>query len=93
MSEQHCALIWSMTHLLEKSSSARVFVIAGFHTGRCVLANFFQLAEAHNLVPDDEGIIEHSILTGKTRPWKNERGIEDTVERKQWLVVTHLKWR
>jgi len=92
MSDQHEALVWSLTHFLEKSSAARVFMVAGLHTGRSVISNFFRVAGSRGLVPDDNGIEEHNVVNGITRGWEEERGIEDLVERKQWLVVARLKW-
>ena len=92
MSDQHVSLIKTITQVLDRSSSARVFVVAGLHTGRCVLSNFFQVAASEDLIPDDEDIIEHNVTTQKTRPWRAERIGEDLVERKQWLVVAQLRW-
>ena len=92
MPDQHNALVWSLTHFLEKSSAARVFMVAGLHTGRSVISNFFRVAGSRGLVPDDNGIEEHNVVNGITRGWEDERGVEDLVERKQWLVVTRLKW-
>jgi EEF1A N-terminal glycine/lysine methyltransferase len=92
MSDQHDALVWSLTHFLEKSSTARIFVVAGLHTGRSVISNFFRVAGSRGLLPDDSGIEEHNVFNGITRGWKEGRGMEDLVERKQWLIVTRLKW-
>lgn len=92
MSDQHQALVLTMSCLLEHTSSARILVIAGIHTKRSVVSAFFRIAELQGLIPDEEGIQEHNIMVGSTRPWRDDRGAEDTVERKQWLVVSKLKW-
>jgi hypothetical protein len=46
LSGQHENLVRSMLHFLSLEPTARVFVIAGFHTGRARLANFFEVADA-----------------------------------------------
>ena len=93
MPDQHVPLVRTISRMLEHSSSARVFVIAGFHTGRFILANFFCIAASEGLIPDEEDIMEYNVTTQKTRPWKEDRIDEDVIERKQWLVVALLRWR
>lgn len=92
MSDQHVPLVDTITQLLERSSTARVFTVAGLHTGRSVLSNFFRVAVSKGLIPDDEDILEHNVTSEETRPWQAERIGEDIVERKQWLVVARLRW-
>ena len=92
MSDQHEALVSSMSQLLERSVSARIFIVAGMHTGRSVVSNFFRIAALYELIPDNDGIKEHNVVSGITRPWKDNRGAEDIVERKQWLIVAKLSW-
>ena len=92
MSDQHIPLVKTIAQVLENSPRARVFVVAGLHTGRSVLAAFFRIAASEGLIPDDQDVIEHNVTTQKTRPWKAERVGEDLVERKQWLIVARLRW-
>ena len=92
ISDQHGPLVATLSQLLDRSASARVYVVAGFHTGRSTLANFFYLAELHGLVPDEDKIEEKNIINNSTRPWADDRGIEDTMEQKKWLVIAKLKW-
>jgi EEF1A N-terminal glycine/lysine methyltransferase len=92
MSDQHCALVKSLKLFLEQTSSSRIFLVAGIHTGRPVLTSFFKTAASSGLIPDEDGIIERSVITGVQRAWVEDRGLEDLVERKQWLVVAKLKW-
>jgi len=91
MPEQHEPLINSVMRLLDRSPSSRILLISGLHTGRSVVVNFLQLAESRGLVPADEGITERNTLDGRTRPWETHR-VDDTVERKQWLIVAQLRW-
>jgi nicotinamide N-methyltransferase len=92
MSDQHCALVESLGLFLERSPSSRIFLVAGIHTGRPVLTSFFKIAASSGLVPDEDGIFEHSVITGVQRIWEDDRGSEDSVERKQWLVMAKLRW-
>jgi EEF1A N-terminal glycine/lysine methyltransferase len=93
MSEQHDALVRSLVRLLQRSSEARVFIVAGLHTGRTILSSFFKVAESQSLIPDDYGVREYNVLYGRDRPWTEMRGTEDAIERKQWLIIARLRWR
>jgi len=90
LSGQHENLITSMLHFLSPEPSARIFVLAGFHTGRARLASFFELAEEQGLEPDE---IYEEDDQGKRREWLPERnnGYEDHTERKKWLVIARMK--
>jgi EEF1A N-terminal glycine/lysine methyltransferase len=90
LSGQHENLVRSMLHFLSLEPTARIFVIAGFHTGRARLANFFEVADEHGLEPDE---IYEEDDQGKRREWLPERdnGREDHTERKKWLVICRLK--
>ncbi|EME87717.1 uncharacterized protein MYCFIDRAFT_75560 [Pseudocercospora fijiensis CIRAD86] len=71
---------------------ARVLAIAGFHTGRLKLANFFDVAVSQGL--EVEEIYEEDV-NGSRREWVRERdgGREDPTARKKWLVIALLKRR
>lgn len=90
LSGQHENLVLSMLHFLSLEPSARVFAIAGFHTGRARLVNFFEEADKHCLEPDE---IYEEDDQGERREWLTERnnGYEDHTERKKWLVICRLK--
>lgn len=92
MPHEHENLVKSMLHLLSADPAARVFSIAGFHTGRAKLALFFQEAVAQGL--DIEEIYEEDA-EGNRREWMEERdgGTENVTERKRWLVIAILKRR
>jgi nicotinamide N-methyltransferase len=89
---EHETLARSMLHFLSLSPKARVFCIAGFHTGRVQMAPFFE-----KVVPTSgleiEAIYEMDE-NGVRRPWKAKREgvVEDVGERNKWLVVARLKW-
>lgn len=88
---QHENLAQSMLHFLSASNnSARVYVIAGFHTGRAKLAPFFDVAEQQGLEVE---FIQEEDVEGNVRPWAKERdgGREDISGRKRWLVTARLR--
>lgn len=90
MPYEHRALAQSMFHFLSHEDEARVWVIAGFHTGRAKLAPFFDVVVEEGL--EIESIWERDV-DGHEREWKAERdgGKEDVTGRKRWLVVAVLK--
>jgi nicotinamide N-methyltransferase len=87
---QHENLIESMLHFLSYDNGARIWVIAGFHTGRAKLAPFFDIAVGKELAI--EAIWERDC-DGHEREWATERdgGREDAGERKKWLVLAILR--
>lgn len=92
MPSEHSNLVRSMLHFLTLDPKGRVFAIAGFHTGRAKLAEFFDCAVGEGL--EIEEIYEEDDQ-GVQREWADERdgGREDHTARKKWLVVARLKRR
>lgn len=90
MPYEHRALAQSMFHFLSRDDEARVWIIAGFHTGRAKLVAFFDVVVEEGL--EVESIWERDV-DGHDREWKAERdgGKEDVTGRKRWLVVAVLK--
>ena len=90
---EHDNLAKSMLHFLADMPSARVFCIAGFHTGRAKLVPFFE-----EVVPrmglEVEELYEMNA-DGVRRSWAKERdnGREDIGERKKWLVISRIRRR
>jgi Lysine methyltransferase len=88
---QHENLAKSMLHFLSRDEDARVFVIAGFHTGRGRLTHFFE-----ETVPEN-GLQIESIFEmdadGRRRDWRADVGEEHIGERKKWVVVATLRRR
>jgi nicotinamide N-methyltransferase len=78
-----------MQYFLAPAPSARILVIAGFHTGRAKLAAFFE-----NAVPDSGLEVEEIFeldADGRRRVWQSHAVEEAVGERKKWLVVARLK--
>lgn len=92
MPGQHLNLVRSMLHFLTLDPGGRIFVVAGFHTGRAKLAGFFDVAVEEGLEVEE---IYEEDAEGARRAWEKERdgGREDHTERKKWLVIARLKRR
>ncbi|OLN97446.1 Protein N-methyltransferase NNT1-like protein 1 [Colletotrichum chlorophyti] len=87
---QHTNLHKSISWFLRDGPDARCWVVAGFHTGRQKMRDFFDseaLAGAGLVV---ESIWERDC-DGEEREWVWDRGIEDVTVRKRWLVCAVLK--
>ena len=90
MDGEHFGLAQSMEYFLSQDDGARVWVIAGFHTGRAKLVSFFDIAAQAGL--EAEKIWERDA-DGNEREWVRVRngGQEDANGRNRWLVVAILK--
>ncbi|KAI9702214.1 MAG: hypothetical protein M1820_006296 [Bogoriella megaspora] len=84
---QHANLARSMMHFLTFDANARVLVIAGFHTGRQIVANWFETARKEGL--EIEEAWEEDACE-KMRGWDPSRE-EGVAEAKKWLVCAVLK--
>jgi hypothetical protein len=87
----HEALLASFAHFLSEDEGATVWVIAGMHTGRAVVAAFWDTVEKSGkwLV---ESLWEMDV-EGNEREWMTERREEGVGERKRWVIVGILKRR
>lgn len=87
---QHENLLRSVEWFLADGPEARCWVVAGFHTGREKLRGFFEGERMAALGLEVESIWERDC-DGQEREWVLDRGIEDPVGRKRWLVFAVLK--
>lgn len=90
---EHENLAKSMAYFLSDAPEARVFVIAGFHTGRAKVVPFFEETIPEVGLEVEE--IYEMDAEGRRRPWAKERngGREDFGERKKWCVLARLRRR
>jgi nicotinamide N-methyltransferase len=88
MLDQHANLQRSISYFLHHEG--RAWVIAGFHTGRAKLSNFFREEELREKGLEVERIWERDA-EGHEREWVVDRGVEDVTGRKRWLVVAVLR--
>ncbi|KAI7781216.1 nicotinamide N-methyltransferase [Diaporthe eres] len=87
---QHENLLWSVDWFLADTAEARCWVVAGFHTGREKMRGFFDGERLAARGLEVESIWERDC-DGQEREWVLDRGIEDPVGRKRWLVFAVLK--
>lgn len=103
MMDQHANLARTLQWFLrpdddddENKSGGRAWVVAGLHTGRAIVAHFFESAEAQGL--EVESIYERDINTAneeeqgeRRREWAAVREDEGPGNRQRWCVVAVLK--
>ena len=93
MSLQHENLARTMKWFL--APTGKVCVVAGFHTGRAIVAEFFQTAVKMGL--EIEKIYERDLNSSLEeggelrREWVNEREGEGVENRRRWCVIAVLK--
>ena len=87
---QHDALRKSMSWFLKRDAEARVWIVAGFHTGREKVSAFFDGDELVAVDLEVEAMWERDV-EGVERAWASEREGEDPRSMKRWLVVAILK--
>jgi len=88
---EHESLAKSMLHFLSDDPSARIYCIAGFHTGRAKVAPFFEEVISEQGLEIEE--IYEMDVNGQRRSWAKERdgGTENMGERKKWLVLARIR--
>jgi nicotinamide N-methyltransferase len=73
LSSSHADLLETVQKLLRKSSSSRILLLSGFHTGRRALSAFFSRAMDADLLCDwdreDGGVFEYNVVTDEKRSW------------------------
>lgn len=86
----HDHLITSLRFALRRSSSARIVLVAGLHTGRYTIQSFIHAVQEAGF--DVESAVEKEVKGPQERRW-NVAGDEDEKERRRWVVWIVLKWR
>lgn len=90
MPGQHANLRRSIAWFLAEGEEARVWIVAGFHTGRQTLGAFFERDALAEVGLEVECMWERDC-NGRDRDWVWDRGIEDISERKRWHAVSVLR--
>lgn len=95
MPSQHENLIQTLLWFLSPSSSSSpgiAWVVAGLHTGRDIVASFFQKAVASGLVVEKMWERDMNSAEGeRTREWKAVREDEGPENRARWCIVAMLR--
>lgn len=87
---QHANLARSIDWFLKNDAQARCWVVAGFHSGRAAMRDFFRPGTLAGVGLEVERIWERDV-DGVERDWSWDRGIEDPGARKRWLAIAVLK--
>jgi nicotinamide N-methyltransferase len=96
MAAQHANLVGSIVHWLGQKPDSCALVVAGFHTGRSVVQDFFDVATGEDRdkhAPLSLAEIYEIDVDGGRREWQAERADETQAQAKRWVVVGVLKRR
>lgn len=86
---QHAKLHRSIAFFMKETADARCWVVAGFHTGRVKMRDFFAKDALASEGLEVDRIWERDC-NGQERSWDWDRD-EDITVRKRWLVIASLK--
>jgi Lysine methyltransferase len=93
ISSQHRNLVQSIAHFLCKESpKACALIVAGFHTGRNVVADFFKqflTTKERDNIAEVLRVAEiyECDMNGERRPWRENRSNESREDAQRWCVV------
>ncbi|KAG6332148.1 hypothetical protein ID866_6943 [Astraeus odoratus] len=89
----HTRFINSLAMCLSQSPDSRVYLIAGFHTGRYTIQAFLRAIEVEGHGLDVESALERQVNGTQSRPWDVSRAEnESEQERRRWIVWIVLRW-
>jgi len=89
--EFHVPFIRTLCMCLSHAPDARVYLVAGLHTGRYTLQSFLDAAMTHGL--EVEKVVEREVAGDIQRAWDVASAeSEDERERRRWVVWMVLKW-
>ncbi|KAL7280422.1 hypothetical protein ACG7TL_005350 [Trametes sanguinea] len=88
----HAIFVDTLQRTLRRSPDARVYIVAGLHTGRYVINSFLRRMSDAKFVA--ESLVERSVSgSSNDRPWSVEHADEeDEQERRRWVVWMIFKW-
>ena len=89
--ELHPIFIDSLKSTLKKSSTSRIHLVAGLHTGRYTIQAFLTQIERNSGL-HIESISEREVTGCSTRMWDVLRSGEDERERRRWIIWMTLAW-
>ncbi|KAL5536669.1 hypothetical protein ACEPAF_492 [Sanghuangporus sanghuang] len=97
----HSTFAQTIYLLLRRTPDARVHLVAGLHTGRYTLSGFLRAIRSIHISQKDSkpkmrldvlDISEREVIGEARRGWKEDRGGEDDMERRRWMVWMVLGW-
>jgi predicted nicotinamide N-methyase len=90
--ELHPIFIDSLKSTLKKSSTSRIHLVVGLHTGRYTIQSFLTRVQRNNSGLYVESILEREVKGTSTRMWDVFRSEEDERERRKWVIWMTLAW-
>ena len=89
--ELHPIFIDSLKSTLKKTSTSRIHLVVGLHTGRYTIQAFLTHVQ-RNSGFYVESISEREVTGSSTRMWDVFRSGEDERERRRWIIWITLAW-
>jgi len=90
--ELHWTFLETLRMTLRKTPRARIYLVAGLHTGRYTLQAFLDAVEGVGL--EVESVVEKEVCGEIQRPWSVVRAEnEDEKERRRWVPWIILRWK
>ncbi|OBZ73533.1 Protein N-methyltransferase nnt1 [Grifola frondosa] len=91
--ELHGPFIETLRLTLRDTADARIYLVAGLHTGRYTIQAFLKSVSEAGF--DIEEATERQVTDGDScRPWTIERAEgEDEMERRRWVIWMVLRWK
>ena len=78
--------------MLRKTRDARIYLVAGLHTGRYTLQSFIDTLDGYGLEIEDA--VEREVSGCCQRAWRVERvDREEEKERRRWMLWMKIKWK
>lgn len=87
----HPIFIDSLKSTLKKSSTSRIHLVVGLHTGRYTIQAFLTHVQRNSGL-HLESISEREARGSSTRMWDVFRSEEDERERRRWIIWMTLAW-
>jgi len=95
--EHHLSFCHTLSCVLRRTSDARIYLVAGLHTGRWTVQRFLEKLTPFSLEVDEvyerkaDNVFDSDAPQESLRPWEPDRD-EDETERRRWVVWIVLKW-
>ena len=90
--ELHALFLQTLQILLRRTADARIYLVAGLHTGRYTLQAFMKAVE--NFGFSLESVGERAVSGHETRLWDVNRAEgEEDKERRRWVIWMIIKWQ
>jgi len=97
--DQHFPFCQTLSRVLRRTSKARIFLVAGLHTGRWTIHRFLEMLPQFHFEIDSlverkvDSTFDSDVMNDPTaREWMPERAGEEERDRQNWIVCMVLRW-